>query len=140
MLSLSSSTLSCRAAEAFWYSSNKWYAAKDDAKEKPKRNPTILGENRCYSNRMHFDTNAEPHTPHEIHQLAFSASRLFQHSIQKSSQPLLFALTRSSGFLERGGPFEQQRTDEDKTPWRLALSNWKAFRTCRDAQRLLVFR
>jgi hypothetical protein len=42
VLTFNSSTLVCNAAEARWYSSNKWYAAKDDAKEKPKRKPMML--------------------------------------------------------------------------------------------------
>ena len=42
VLTLSCSMLVCNAAEARWYSSNKWYAAKDDAKEKPKRKPMML--------------------------------------------------------------------------------------------------
>ena len=42
VLDCSSSTLICRAAEACLYSSKRWYAAQDDARENPKRNPTIL--------------------------------------------------------------------------------------------------
>jgi hypothetical protein len=45
VLTFSSSTLVCNAAEARWYSSNKWYAAKDEAKEKPKRKPMMLIKN-----------------------------------------------------------------------------------------------
>ena len=45
VLTFSSSTLVCNAAEASWYSSNKWYAAKDEAKEKPKRKPMMLIKN-----------------------------------------------------------------------------------------------
>lgn len=42
VLTLSCSMLVCNAAEARWYSSNKWYAAKDEAKENPKRKPMML--------------------------------------------------------------------------------------------------
>lgn len=42
MLIFSSSTLACSAAEAFWYSSNRWYAANDEARENPNKNPAIL--------------------------------------------------------------------------------------------------
>lgn len=42
VLSCSSSTLACKAAEACLYSSSRWYAAKDDARENPNRKPTIL--------------------------------------------------------------------------------------------------
>lgn len=42
VLSLSSSTLAWSAAEAFWYSSSRWYAAKDEARENPNRKPTTL--------------------------------------------------------------------------------------------------
>lgn len=42
VVSLSSSTLACSVAEAFWYSSKRWYAAYEEARENPKRNPKIL--------------------------------------------------------------------------------------------------
>ena len=61
MLCWSSSTLACNVAEACLYSSNSLYAAKDDARENPKRKPiTLAGNENISSSRRYHGMGAHP--------------------------------------------------------------------------------
>lgn len=65
VLCWSSSTLACNVADACLYSSNSLYAAKEDARENPKRKPITLSSNENISRttRYHIIDAHPPRIP-----------------------------------------------------------------------------
>lgn len=78
----SSSTLACKAAEACLYSSNRWYAANDDASENPNKKPTILVNFKSQGKLRYFPIwDTWRRTLHESRQQASFERVLFRRSV-----------------------------------------------------------